>query len=794
MFRAFRRAICGRGYREASVLGRVILLGLAASIALPGPARAETDGDFLVVTIGSDETIREVADRYLSDPDLWPEILRSSGIETIADLRPGMELRIPVNEITSANQALIESLGQIQKANLAGAQIFAPDEIGRAVDLHEQALAKRLLRDWFATRDLAHASFDEATTAIAVSERNRDLAAEALVTDRNGAVEGQRPEDLAWRALQLRSILVEEEKVRTLSDSTAQITFRDASRLRLNANSNAIIRQMRFDPLSRREEAKVSLIEGDFYALLAGGSDDRSRFSVEIPEVDAVIDSGDFWVSNTEGSAKFANYDDALVRVAANGGAVTLGRNEGTVVDGGEKPRDALAVLAPPALTGPVNDGTVHVSAPDLNWRPVEGSAGYWLEISSDQNFGRIVENAFGIGGASHVAKPLPAGDYFWRVSALDGFGLPGERSETWRFRVAPDDTPPFLRIDRPGRDAIFREASIHVFGESERDADVTVNAGTVEVGEGGAFRATIPATPGENVLVVTATDAAGNVTTDERRFVYMPDEDSVVAYEPAIPRLAPTHFLANSDVLSLAGTTTPDAAIEIRSGDAVRAAAVSDASGGFRVNVPLAAEEEAFAFAVIAPSGFATVADFAVTVDRDAPVIALDPPLPWLTSDEALRVAGATDATALLTLNGEAVDLHDGRFDARVTLTPGENLIELVATDPAGNVKVEKAAVRLDRDPPTLVSVESAPSTAGGRPVLAIEVVADDASGLAQAAPFVVVAGDHRYEGYLRYSKAAKRYRGTVAIPEDDLEGAWLARIELEDDAGNRRVFEFQD
>lgn len=796
MFRAFRWAIGRRGYRGASVLGRFIPLALAASVALAGPARAETDGggDFLVVTIGSDETIREVADRYLSDPDLWPEILRSSGIETIADLRPGTELRIPVNEITSANRALIESLGQIQKANLAGAQIFAPDEIGRAVDLHEQALAKRLLRDWFATRDLAHASFDEATAAIAVSERNRDLAAEALVTDRNGAVEGQRPEDLAWRDLQLRSILVEEEKVRTLSDSTAQITFRDASRLRLNANSNAVIRQMRFDPLSRREEAKVSLIEGDFYALLAGGSDDRSRFSVEIPQVDAVIDSGDFWVSNAAGSAKFANYDDAVVRVAANGGAVTLGRNEGTIVDAGEKPSDALAVLTAPVLAEPADEGSVYVTAPELSWEPVDGSAGYWLEISSDQNFQRVVESAFGIGRPAYVAKPLDAGDYFWRVSALDGFGLPGERSEIRRFRVTPDDTAPFLRIDRPVRDAIFREASVDVWGESEPGADVTVNAATVEVVDSGAFRTTIEAIPGENTVVITATDAAGNLTTDERRFVYMPDEESIVAYDPAIPRLAPTHFLANREVLSLAGTTTPDSAIEIRFDDAVRAAAVSDASGRFGVNVPLAADREVLTLAVIAPSGFATLESFSVTIDRDAPEIVLDPPPPWLTAEETLRVAGITDPAARLTLNGAALAIGDGRFDASLTLAPGENLIELVATDPAGNVSVEKAQVRLDREPPALVSAGIAPLASGGKAVLAIEVVASDASGLAKAAPFVVVAGDRSYEGHLRHNKAAKRYRGTLVVPEADLAAARLARIELEDDAGNRRVFEFQE
>ena len=281
-------------------------------------------------------------------------------------------------------------------------------------------------------------------------------------------------------------------------------------------------------------------------------------------------------------------------------------------------------------------------TAPELcAGRRSRARPGYWLEISSDQNFERIVENAFGIGGTDHAAKPLAAGDYFWRVSALDGFGLPGERSETWRFRVTPDDVAPFLRIDRPTRDAIFRKASIDVSGESEPGADVTVNAGTIEVGEGGAFRATIEAAPGDNTLVITATDAAGNVTTDERRFVYMPDEDSVVAYDPAIPRIAPTHFLSNGDVLSLAGTTTANSAIEIRSGETVRAAAVSDASGVFRVNVPLAAADETFTFAVIAPSGFTTREDFAVTVDRDAPEIALDPLLPWLTAEETLRVAG---------------------------------------------------------------------------------------------------------------------------------------------------------
>ena len=611
------------------------------------PLRAQSDDDFLIVTIGSNETIREVAEKYLSDPDLWPEILRSSGINSIADLTPGMELRIPVNEITSANQALIASLGQIQKANQAGAQIFAPDEISRAVDLHEQALQQRLLREWFATKDLAEASFNEATTAIAVAERNRDLAGEALVSDRNGTVEGQRPEDLSWRDLRLRSILIEEEKVRTLSDSTAQITFRDASRLRLNANSNAIIRQMRFDPLSKREEAKVSLIEGDFYALLAGESDDRNRFSVEIAEVDAVIDSGDFWVSNGGGRAKFANYDDAVVEVAANGGEVILGKNEGTIVDKGEKPRTALAVLPPPTLATPADESPVYVAAPELSWTPVDGSAGYWVEISTDQNFERIAENAFGIAGAGPCRQATRR-----RRLLLAGLGARRLRPSrgTKRDLALPGDAgrrAAFPPIDRPARDAIFREASIDVSGESEPGAEVTVNAGTIEVGEGGAFRATIEAVPGENTADGHG-DRPGRQCHHRRAPLRLHARPGLRWWPTTPPSRGSRrrHFLANGDVLSLAGTTTENSAIEIRSGETVRAAAVSDGAGLFRVNVPLAADDETFTFAVIAPSGFTTTEDFAVTVDREAPEIALDPLLPWLTAEGALRVAGTTDAT----------------------------------------------------------------------------------------------------------------------------------------------------
>ncbi len=153
-----------------------------------------------------------------------------------------------------------------------------------------------------------------------------------------------------------------------------------------------------------------------------------------------------------------------------------------------------------------------------------------------------------------------------------------------------------------------------------------------------------------------------------------MPDEDSVVAFDPAIRRIAPTHFLANGDVLSLNGThhrRIPQ--IEIRAGDTVRASAVSGADGVFRVNVPLTRTTKVRlrrhrAVGLHHRRGFRGDGRPGRARDRLRPV----PAAPDRRS--TIRIAGTTEPDATLTLNGTAVALDGGRFDETVTLKPGSN------------------------------------------------------------------------------------------------------------------------
>ena len=141
-----------------------------------------------------------------------------------------------------------------------------------------------------------------------------------------------RPTSRAGRRAAAQDVLVEFERLRTLSASTAQVTFRDLSRLRLNPNSNAIIQRMRSDPLTGGEVTKVSLVNGDFYALL-NQLGDRTAFEVGGARASRPRPSRPTSGSSTTArSSRFANYDAPALEITRGGETISLGENEGAVV------------------------------------------------------------------------------------------------------------------------------------------------------------------------------------------------------------------------------------------------------------------------------------------------------------------------------------------------------------------------------------------------------------------------------------------------------------------------------
>ena len=252
--------------------------------------------------------------------------------------------------MAAADEALAFSLAAIQKATAEGARIFAPVEIGAAIENRDTAVEQRDLGAWAEVVSYAGLATGFADQALAISVAQRDRAAEAVVSDAQGSVEGRAPDQPRWSERSAQDVLVEFERLRTLSASTAQVTFRDLSRLRLNPNSNAVIQRMRSDPLTGGEVTKVSLVNGDFYALL-NQLGDRTNFEVAVPGLETATQSADFWIRHDDEGSRFTNYDAAALEITRGAEKISIGENEGAVVpNSGETERTRVLARAELAL------------------------------------------------------------------------------------------------------------------------------------------------------------------------------------------------------------------------------------------------------------------------------------------------------------------------------------------------------------------------------------------------------------------------------------------------------------
>ncbi|MGF1660480.1 MAG: FecR domain-containing protein [Rubrimonas sp.] len=768
----------------------------AAAIAALGAAAAVVDGPLEQVRFEPGDTIRAIAERHLKDPDLWPQILELSGLESVAALRPGTILRVPAVQVAAADAALSASLAAIQTANAEGAQVFAPVEIGDAIALRDDALLHRKAGEWTPTTQKATRSAERAEVALALSRDARDRAAEAVLSDAHGDVEGRRPADPRWSGRILRDMLVEFEQVRTLSGSTAQVTFRDLSRLRLNSNSNAVIQTMRADPLTGAGKTKVNLVSGDFYALL-GGLSARDQFEVAAPGVERAEVSGDFWIGHDGSASRVANYDAAALSFEAKGEVVELGRNEGAVIPVGAGAATRVDVLRAPRLAGPADGLRSAARTVALEWSGVEGAAGYWLEIATDVDFGRMRISEWGLPAPAHSVEGLDPGDYHWRVSALDQLGLPGERSLSRAFAVLRDDDPPFLAIREPAEGALLREATVMLRGEAEPTARLSVDGRYVPITESGTFETEIALAPGPVAVTLELVDEAGNVTRRVRTVAYRPDRAARISLAPDAPRDAEGRILSASDEVAIAGATDaePGARLLARALDGATAVETEIAAdGSFVFIVPAGDAPAGWTLALIAATG-AVEAEASFETLRDAvpPAIAFDADPPAATSQPFLALSGSAGDAEALSVNGAPETLATGpaggRFDLALPLAPGPNDVELVARDAVGNVGLRRFTVIRDSEPPVVGRARIARIGGADGPI-EIRIEASDATGLRQAAPFGARIGGVERRGFLRFDPAAGAYVATLPPAPGALA---IIDVAVEDYAGNRteRTFE---
>lgn len=296
-------------------------------------------------------------------------------------------------------------------------------------------------------------------------------------------------------------------------------------------------------------------------------------------------------------------------------------------------------------------------------------------------------------GGFSHTLT-LSEGAQTITVTAADDLG----NERTINRSVTLDTVPPSLQVTEPSEGTITNQKKLSVAGNAEPGASVTVDGQGATLAEDGSFSLEKTLVEGENTIVITAQDLAGNTTTVTRKVTYDPNAPDLTLEAPA------EGLVTNQAELVVKGKTEAGALITVN-GESVAVAQ----DGSFSLDLTLAEGENAIEVKATDGAGNQAKLTRIVTLDTQAPQLTLETPQEGLlTNLKELVVSGKAEVGSVLTVAGAPVSLGaDGSFATAVTLSEGGNTIEVIAEDRAGNRAAISRSVTLDTVPPELALSE---------------------------------------------------------------------------------------
>ncbi|MGP2503014.1 Ig-like domain-containing protein [Pantoea ananatis] len=339
-------------------------------------------------------------------------------------------------------------------------------------------------------------------------------------------------------------------------------------------------------------------------------------------------------------------------------------------------------------------------------------------------NYTGIVDNTgnWQVNIPSAVLSTLPQGSVPYTVTLTDIAGNTSNAAGS----VTVDTLPPALTVATPSGDGVLNAVELQqplvLSGNSEGNAVIVVNINGTTVSTtanpDGSWTLEVPAaalnglTNGSYPLTITATDTAGNITTDTSSLTVKADAAS-------LPTLTLNPFAGDNLVdgaerqvnQELSGTTT-----NVEAGQVVTLTVGSDvfsgtvlADGSWRLTVPasvlsaLADGSATYTVAVSDAAGNTTSTDLALTVNSNASGVALD----TISGDNFLN---ANEAGEPLIITGTTVNVAP---DSTVTLQ--FNNVTYTAVVSAGgtwSVIVPPSALAALTDGPAALTVTTTDTT----------------------------------------------------------------------------------
>lgn len=355
---------------------------------------------------------------------------------------------------------------------------------------------------------------------------NREFVGAAQIIAVSGRVEVQRANQTTWEKAKERQALYNGDFLKTATDAVAELLFADGTVYRVGPDSLLEIhREARTGPKSEPGEVKVRVGQVNVSTALNPSSVVTDAAGVRIHQ---------------ESRVGVEVAEDATTTVAAYAGRARVTGSSGQAVDLADRQAVTAsregslsarrAVPEPPQLEAPQANTLINMDQTNrvtLSWRPVPGAESYKVQVSRSRLFApaNIEVEATRLEPSVTLRLRLP-GTYYWRVAAVGPERTASEWSSPRSFRAytgtrveeLADTTPPALSVQKPQQMGNF----FLIQGVTEPGATVTINGEAVAVAGDGSFKKAVAINrEGKSVIVIRATDAAGN-TAEHKETVFV--------------------------------------------------------------------------------------------------------------------------------------------------------------------------------------------------------------------------------------------------------------------------------
>ncbi len=226
------------------------------------------------------------------------------------------------------------------------------------------------------------------------------------------------------------------ELVKTGPSARVTIHLKDGSGLEVKPESLVKMAVLQL-PTGGDRQVKIEVLAGGVTADVRKATQ-QSRFEASSRVAVASVRGTQFRFGVEEnGGARLETLEGVVALASAldpNAKPVEVAAGQGSVVSAAGEPSPPTALPGAPRVTSPLK-GPLGADA-RFDWQAVEGAASYRLELARDADFLVEPRSANTVEATLSWPEALPAGKWFWRVTAFDGQGFSGPPSKVYAVTV----------------------------------------------------------------------------------------------------------------------------------------------------------------------------------------------------------------------------------------------------------------------------------------------------------------------------------------------------------------------